>query len=557
MIKNESIERLLAVADIVDVVERYVPLKRSGSNFVGICPFHDDSHPSMSVSSRLGIFHCFSCKAGGNAIKFVQDYEKLNFKEAVEKLASMYGFELEYTNERNFQREDKKILEILNAFYQSQLYNNPSAVEYLHSRGLSDETIQKFGLGWAGPSAQTIRVLQNEQIEARDAFNVGAIKQNERGSYASFIERITFPIHNHTGKIVGFGGRTISGNPAKYVNSPQCAVFDKSRIFYAYNLAKKSAYDKKTLIITEGYMDVIMLHQAGIDNAVAVLGTALTPLHLPLIKRGDLRVILSFDGDSAGINAAIKSARLLCANGIDNSVVIIGGGADPADMVQAGKVRELAQIYANGMEGGEFLIRQIAKKYDLTRPVQKEQALNEIKEFTNALNPVVAQSYTSLVAQILDVSPSAFSLSSNSGASANFAPKQNLKPQENAPKPESSNLKDITELQVIKSMLLNENFMANGLNCLSVQDFRMHGRVYEALISAQKSEDDEQSLRALALDNKILAITNETNFIKACMLLRRRVLEEQMQKLLVSNDPDRLDKILEYQKKINELKGKK
>ncbi|WP_298096814.1 DNA primase, partial [uncultured Campylobacter sp.] len=406
MIKNESIENLLATVDIVDVVEKYVPLKRSGANFVGVCPFHDDSHPSMSVSSKLGIFHCFSCKAGGNAIKFIQDYEKISFPEAVEKLAGMYNFALQYTGAKVQERsEEKKVLGILNAYYQSCLYQNPAAVKYLHDRGLSDQSIRKFGLGYAGASAQTIRVLQNEEIPPQDALNAGAVKQNERGLYASFIERITFPIYNHASKLVGFGGRTISDNPAKYVNSPQCAVFDKSKIFYAFDLAKKSAIAKKTLIITEGYMDVIMLHQAGIDNAVAVLGTALTPAHLPLIKRAELNVVLSFDGDAAGINAAIKSARLLCLNKIDSSVAIIGGGADPADMIVAGKVRELEQIYASGMESGEFLIRRIAKKYDLARPVQKEAALNEIKEFTVALGPVLAESYQSLVAQILNVSP--------------------------------------------------------------------------------------------------------------------------------------------------------
>nr|WP_298954980.1 DNA primase [uncultured Campylobacter sp.] len=536
MIKNESIENLLATVDIVDVVEKYVPLKRSGVNFVGVCPFHDDSHPSMSVSSKLGIFHCFSCKAGGNAIKFIQDYEKISFPEAVEKLAGMYNFALQYTGAKVQERsEEKKVLGILNAYYQSCLYQNPAAVKYLHDRGLSDQSIRKFGLGYAGASAQTIRVLQNEEIPPQDALNAGAVKQNERGLYASFIERITFPIYNHASKLVGFGGRTISGNPAKYVNSPQCALFDKSKIFYAFDLAKKSAIAKKTLIITEGYMDVIMLHQAGIDNAVAVLGTALTPAHLPLIKRAELNVVLSFDGDAAGINAAIKSARLLCLNKIDSSVAIIGGGADPADMIVAGKVRELEQIYASGMESGEFLIRRIAKKYDLARPVQKEAALNEIKEFTAALGPVLSESYQSLVAQILNVSPGSFNLADGGknfdagfegrnfndggnfgsrdfgsyrgygadgrgGASGglnggNFNRSQNTAHYESsAPPAVSTKLgrtllrrKEIAELQIIKSMLLDGEMAELGLGCLERRDFRMHGDIFEAFLAFARS----------------------------------------------------------------------
>ncbi len=711
MIKNESIENLLATVDIVDVVEKYVPLKRSGANFVGVCPFHDDSHPSMSVSSKLGIFHCFSCKAGGNAIKFIQDYEKISFPEAVEKLAGMYNFALQYTGAKVQERsEEKKVLEILNAYYQSCLYQNPAAVKYLHDRGLNDQTIRKFGLGYAGASAQTIRVLQNEEIPPQDALNAGAVKQNERGFYASFIERITFPIYNHASKLVGFGGRTISDNPAKYVNSPQCALFDKSKIFYAFDLAKKSAIAKKTLIITEGYMDVIMLHQAGIDNAVAVLGTALTPAHLPLIKRAELNVVLSFDGDAAGINAAIKSARLLCLNKIDSSVAIIGGGADPADMIAAGKVRELEQIYASGMESGEFLIRRIAKKYDLARPVQKEAALNEIKEFTAALGPVLAESYQSLVAQILNVSPGSFNLSSggknfgagfegrnfNEGGSfdsrdfgaygghdadgrggasgslngGNFIRAQNAARYESSAPPAASarsgrtllRRKEIAELQIIKSMLLDGEMAELGLGCLERRDFRMHGDIFEAFLvfsrsggnfknfiagedgnannnvsenftvggagenfirresvnskigensskqnfdgqasagainlksssvqqganggekqevnnvakqgerkaaaqnvqSAQSVQNDQnaeseacENLRALALDDEILPIGGAALFNDACKILRRNALQDLMQKLKNSDAPDKIERILEYQKKINQLK---
>lgn len=710
MIKNESIENLLATVDIVDVVEKYVPLKRSGANFVGVCPFHDDSHPSMSVSSKLGIFHCFSCKAGGNAIKFIQDYEKISFPEAVEKLAGMYNFALQYTGAKVQERsEEKKVLGILNAYYQSCLYQNPAAVKYLYERGLSDATIRKFGLGYAGASAQTIRVLQNEEIPPQDALNAGAVKQNERGLYASFIERITFPIYNHASKLVGFGGRTISDNPAKYVNSPQCALFDKSKIFYAFDLAKKSAIAKKTLIITEGYMDVIMLHQAGIDNAVAVLGTALTPAHLPLIKRAELNVVLSFDGDAAGINAAMKSARLLCLNKIDSSVAIIGGGADPADMIAAGKVRELEQIYASGMESGEFLIRRIAKKYDLARPVQKEAALNEIKEFTAALGPVLAESYQSLVAQILNVSPASFNLSSggknfgagfegrnfNEGGSfgsydfgsyegrgadgkggasgslngGNFIRAQNMALYESSAPPAASarlgrtllRRKEIAELQIIKSMLLDGEMAQLGLGCLERRDFRMHGDIFEAFLAfsrsggnfknfiagesgnadsnasenftaggageiiqgesvnlkigensseqnfieqgsagavnlkgssaqqganggekqeganngekrssnsgakqgereaaaqnAQSAQSEAyENLRALALDDEILPIGGAALFNDACKILRRNALQDLMQKLKNSDAPDKIERILEYQKKINQLK---
>ncbi|MBQ3674731.1 MAG: DNA primase, partial [Campylobacter sp.] len=191
MIKEESIERLLSIVDIVEVVERYVPLKRSGRNSVGICPFHDDRNPSMSVNSQMGIFHCFSCKAGGNAIKFIMEYEKISYPEAIEKLAASIGFTLEYENNHfgETKKESKKILELLNGYYQNLLYSNQEALNYLYSRGITDELIRKFGIGWAPASQNTIRLLENEEIEPSEALNVGAIKQNERGFYASFTER--------------------------------------------------------------------------------------------------------------------------------------------------------------------------------------------------------------------------------------------------------------------------------------------------------------------------------------------------------------------------------
>ena len=412
MIKKQSINALLEQTDIVDVVSNYVNLRASGSNFVGLCPFHDDKNPSMSVSPKLNIFHCFSCKMGGDALKFIMEYEKLNFPEAVERLASMQNFTLEYTDDKNSYKEDKKILEIVNSYYKSNLYRNNHAVNYLYERGFDDSLIAKFELGWAPLSQNTLNLLQNENIEPNEALDVGIIKSNERGVYASFIERITFPIKNHTGKLIGFGGRTISNHPAKYVNSPQSRVFDKSKVFYAYDLAKESIFKQKEIFITEGYMDTIMLHKAGYTNTVAVLGTALTEKHLPLLRRSDAKIVLCFDGDSAGINAAFKSAELLIKNELDSSVVIIPNGADPADLVQARKLRELEKILNTRIESGEFIIRTIIDSFDLSRPIQKSHALSEVQKFTANLKPVVAISYQNLVARLLNLPVESFKLSS-------------------------------------------------------------------------------------------------------------------------------------------------
>lgn len=520
MIDPKSIERLKAQTDIVDVVGHYLPLKKSGANFVCVCPFHDDKNPSMSVSPSRGIFHCFSCKAGGDAIKFVMDYEKLSYPEAVEKIAGLQNFTLNYVRGGEPAKENKHILENANAFYRSLLYKTPAAVEYLYSRGITDELIDKFELGFAPESAQTIRLLQNDQIEPKEALEVGIVKQNENGIYASFINRITFPIYTHAGRLVGFGGRTISGNPAKYVNSPQSAVFDKSTLFYGYHLAKREIFTKNQIIITEGYMDVIMLHKAGFNNVVAVLGTALTTKHLPLLKRGEISVILCFDGDDAGINAATKSALLLAQNEIDASVVIIEGGADPADMVVAGKIEYLRQIFESGTEIGEFYIRHLASGFDLSRPMQKQKALEAIQAFTASLKPVVANSYVPLVAKILNITEGSFWLTR--GANTQAA-------QERMQAYEMQNLgknqrgrKDILEIRFLKTMIENPNFKKIVLENLKTEYFVRHRDIYEAV--AQGASADDPAVRELMFENYD-AFKDEDEILKNIVILKVRFYE--------------------------------
>ena len=313
MIKRSSIDNLAASIDISDLISSYVPLKKNGvHSYVGLCPFHDDRSPSMHVSSDKGLYHCFACGAGGNIFKFIMEIENIDFASAVEKIADMYNISLEYSKNDNTKdyKSAANVLNELNASYKLALFSQDGAraLKYLKERGINDAMIERFELGWAGSSAKSIACLQNANIAPSLALKAGAIKQNQKGYYASFIERISFPIYNHIGTLVGFGGRTISGHLAKYVNSPQSEIFDKSRILYGYDKAKNEIFKRKEMIICEGYMDCIMLHLAGFTNAVAVLGTALTPKHLPLIKKENIKVILSFDSDTAGENAAFKSA---------------------------------------------------------------------------------------------------------------------------------------------------------------------------------------------------------------------------------------------------------
>ncbi|EAK1104903.1 DNA primase, partial [Campylobacter jejuni] len=417
MITKESIENLSQRLNIVDIIENYIEVKKQGSSFVCICPFHADKNPSMHINPIKGFYHCFACKAGGDAFKFVMDYEKLSFTDAVEKVASLSNFTLSYTKEKQENKKElKSILPSLNAYFKDNLKHHKEVLTYLYQRALNDKDIAKFELGFAGASEDSIRLLQNQKIPLEDAMSVGALKKDENNEfYASFIWRITFPIYDHKDLLVGFGGRTLNPNvPAKYVNSPQNILFDKSRIFYAFNIAKENIAKKKEIIVCEGYMDAIAFHKAGFNNAVAVLGTALTEHHLPLIRRYDAKVILCFDNDEAGLKAATRSAFLLSTNKIDGKVAILQGGKDPAELVAKNESTKLHNILDEGIELGEFYIRRLISTHSIISALDKQKALETIQKFTFNLEPLVANSYTSLVSNLLKVDEKFIVLSQNS-----------------------------------------------------------------------------------------------------------------------------------------------
>ncbi|EAI9215241.1 TPA: DNA primase [Campylobacter jejuni] len=417
MITKESIENLSQRLNIVDIIENYIEVKKQGSSFVCICPFHADKNPSMHINPTKGFYHCFACKAGGDAFKFVMDYEKLSFADAVEKVASLSNFTLSYTKEKQENKKElKSILPNLNAYFKDNLKHHKEVLTYLYQRALNDKDIAKFELGFAGASEDSIRLLQNQKIPLEDAMSVGALKKDENNEfYASFIWRITFPIYDHKDLLVGFGGRTLNPNvPAKYVNSPQNILFDKSRIFYAFNIAKENIAKKKEIIVCEGYMDAIAFHKAGFNNAVAVLGTALTEHHLPLIRRYDAKVILCFDNDEAGLKAATRSAFLLSTNKIDGKVAILQGGKDPAELVAKNESTKLHDILDEGIELGEFYIRRLISTHSIISALDKQKALETIQKFTFNLEPLVANSYTSLVSNLLKVDEKFIVLSQNS-----------------------------------------------------------------------------------------------------------------------------------------------
>ena len=467
MISKHSIENLKNQLDVVDVISNYITLKKSGANFKACCPFHGEKTPSFVISPTKQIFHCFGCGIGGDSIKFVMEYEKLSYPETLEKLASQYNISLEYEN--NQKQQDFSIMEKVNDYYQKLLDGNQTALEYIQKRGISSFSMEKFELGYAPNSHDTINFLKSNFLNLADAKDFGLIDNGTHGLYARFIERITFPIYTSSGRIVGFGGRTISGHNAKYINSPQTKYFNKSRLLYGYHLAKEKIYKQKQIIITEGYLDVVMLHQAGFETAVATLGTALTADHLPLIHKGEPNIVLAYDGDNAGMNAAYKASVLLSQNKFEGGVVLFKDGQDPADMVQSGKINELNHIFKNPTPFNKYVIDFITTQYDLTNPNQKQKALDDMQNYINSLSPIMQQSLAPYIATKLDI---AMNLLRLSGENQYNSIQRNVKLAQ----------VDIAELSILKTLLEHKEFLDEILSVINPNLFQTHGNELEIFL---------------------------------------------------------------------------
>lgn len=541
MITQDSIEALKARLDIVDVVGSYVELRKAGANYKAPCPFHDEKTASFVVSPSKQIYHCFGCGAGGDGIKFVMEYEKLNYPEALEKLASSHNFSLSYSEEKK-NKPRSQFMEKINSRYQYLLTKNPIALSYLKERGIYDRSMEKFSIGYAPDSNGTINYIKSELLNMSEAIEMGVIGSDGAKSYARFIERIMFPIHSANGAIVGFGGRTITGHQAKYVNSPETPYFNKSRLLYAYHLARQSIHKTKQIVITEGYLDVIMLHQAGFDNAVATLGTALTAEHLPLLRKGEPEVVMAYDGDKAGRAAALKASKLLSASGFSGGVVIFGAGLDPADMVQKGAIEELSEMFRTPQPFIEFVIDEILSLYNLSDPKAKEVCMQEAIGYLKTLSAMLQDRYKTYLAQRLGINPSFVRLTNQTNTNTN------------KPVDDKSRHKDMWELTLIKTVLEHPEFIEQILDVLDPSLLQFHSHEFAL---ALRGKFDEPLLMAISVDEQIRALKNEEALRAELISFLMKHYEREYKKVNMQKDISFEQKaffIRRYKGKISQLK---
>jgi DNA primase len=392
LISPESLDRVKQAADIVEVISAHTDLRRAGARYTGLCPFHDERTPSFSVDAQEKLYHCFGCGVGGDVIKFVEEKDGLGFAEAVELLADRYGVEIEREQEdpkaearRQQRRRLEQLLDRVAAYYSSYLWEAPEAEkarQYLAERGLGEEALRGFGVGYA-PSAWDKILVRGQQagFSAQELHGVGLVQRNRDGrEYDRFRGRIMFPIRDRRGRVLGFGGRAMRDDQgAKYVNTAETDFFHKSQLLYGVDKAKAAIAKANRAVVVEGYTDVLALHQAGVEETVAVMGTAITGEQVATLSGMVEEVVLALDADSAGQEAMLRAQRVAGERKMRLMVAAMPAGVDPAEMTADEEgVERFRGLLDSAVELGEFQIGLVIERTDMGSPAQREQALTDV-----------------------------------------------------------------------------------------------------------------------------------------------------------------------------------
>ncbi|HWJ43592.1 MAG TPA: DNA primase [Solirubrobacterales bacterium] len=392
LISPDSVDRVKQAADIVEVVSAHTDLRRQGARYVGLCPFHDERTPSFSVEPQEKLYHCFGCGVGGDVIKFVEEKDGLNFAEAVELLADRYGVELEREQEdpraearRQQRRRLEELLDRAASFYANYLWESKEAEkarDYLAGRGLGEEVLRAFGVGYAPSAWDKLLVAgQRAGFGVEEMRGVGLIQRGRQGGeYDRFRERIMFPIRDRRGRVLGFGGRAMrSDQGAKYVNTAETDFFHKSQILYGVDRAKAAIAKAGRAVVVEGYTDVLALHQAGVEETVAVMGTAITDEQVAALSGMVDEVVLALDADSAGQEAMLRAQRVAAGRRMRLRVAAMPAGEDPAEMMAAAEgVERFRGLLEGAAELTAFQVGLVLDRTDTGSPVARDRALAEV-----------------------------------------------------------------------------------------------------------------------------------------------------------------------------------
>lgn len=517
IINDDIIEKVNDSSDIVDTVSKYVSLKKTGNNYVGLCPFHNEKTPSFTVSKSKRLFHCFGCGEGGDAISFIMKIENLSFIDAVKFLAKEEGIPLEEGNriDKELVLKKEKIYDINKEaarFYYSNLINNNKVLKYLENRNISKKTLNPFGLGYAIDSWDSIyRYLEEKGYDEKDIESAGLIARRKDGSgyYDKFRNRLMFPIIDSRGRIIGFGGRVLDDSMPKYLNTQDTIVFTKGNNLYGLNLIKKNR-NRDKIILVEGYMDVIALYENGIDYVAAGLGTAFTQKQVKLLKRYGNEIYICYDSDAAGIKATTKTLRLVRNEGVEPKVIVLPSGKDPDDYINEYGKDEFEKLLNESLNHIEYQIYINKKKYNLSDMEDKIEFTKEIAKTLRELkSPIEKDVYIDKVSMDTGISRDAIEkeiLGRNLKASRNNSRDKYINSRYRDNKNAIMPIKTIlgsayltAEKTLIKMMIENRNYYNIIKEHLDSEDFLNHecktlGRIiYNEYYNDQELEELDAS----------------------------------------------------------------
>ena len=578
---KEKLDEVLKAVKIEDVISDYIQLKRVGKRYAGVCPFHNDRDPSLSVNTEKGFFHCFGCGVGGNAINFVMKAENISFKEALAKVASKAGIQIDISVEKSPEQikseNIEKIIRESALFYFNNLQsgNYQNNLEYLSKRGISQETIRRFGIGCSPVGrSNLVYYLQQKGYALDDIIDSGMATKYDDGNVSDcFRGRITIPIVNHLGKFIAMGGRTLDSAYSKYINSQETAIFSKGKNFFGLNLSKSYIQKKNCAIVVEGYFDMISLWQHGVNNACASMGTSLTSMQASLLRKFTSNAILMYDSDSAGKSASNRNLEIFYNVGITPKVAILPEGYDPDLFVREFGSEGIEKIIDKSLDIMDFYISDLKGKCDLSTPTGKSEFANKTLSHLIKLNdPVIVSEYIKKISEE--------SHTSEEVLRKMIAGKTDINPKNFFKNTDISS----PEEEILSILLHFPKFLPEVMDIMNEVKFKDKNlkKIYEILLEIKSEkpltmEDFSAYLEEEGLINKIIEllisknigivneesakiIIDELKEKLSDMFLKERfaILKKEVEEALLNNTLDRNDKrFMEYQQLYRHFKGRR